>query len=312
MPRQPRTESGTGIFHVMMRGINHQNIFEDEEDNYQFINTLDRMRVRYDDEGNPCGSNCTYYAYCLMGNHFHLLIREREESVGETVKRIASSYVYYYNRKYGRDGHLFKERLTMSTSVTTRQCSSELGIVLAVPSVQVRARQRYGLLHGAAAVHTPEPTHEARAEPNSFELCLARRRKTTVNPVKAGIVERVKDYEYSSWGEFDGTVEPVFQICDVNIVLNRIPFKELEEWVNDPLDDDIQCLEIENKVYSKPSDDQVWLLIKEQTGATSSTAFQQLADEIKRNILKQLKDSGASHRQLERLTGVGRGLIQKL
>ena len=44
----------------MMRGINHQNIFEDEEDNYQFINTLDRMRVRYDDEGNPCGSNCTY------------------------------------------------------------------------------------------------------------------------------------------------------------------------------------------------------------------------------------------------------------
>ena len=110
MPRQARKESGTGIFHVMMRGINHQNIFEDEEDNYQFINTLDRMRVRYDDEGNPSGSNCTYYAYCLMSNHFHLLIREREESVGETVKRIASSYVYYYNRKYGRDGHLFKER----------------------------------------------------------------------------------------------------------------------------------------------------------------------------------------------------------
>ena len=108
MPRQPRTSSGTGIYHVMMRGINHQNIFEDEEDNYQFVNTLDRMRVRYDDEGTPCGSNCTYYAYCLMSNHFHLLIREREEKVGETIKRIASSYVYYYNRKYGRDGHLFK------------------------------------------------------------------------------------------------------------------------------------------------------------------------------------------------------------
>lgn len=52
MPRQPRTSSGTGIYHVMMRGINHQTVFEDEEDNYQFINTLDRMRVRYDDEGN--------------------------------------------------------------------------------------------------------------------------------------------------------------------------------------------------------------------------------------------------------------------
>lgn len=106
--------------------------------------------------------------------------------------------------------------------------------------------------------------------------------------------------------------QPVFQICDTQTVLNRIPYKELEEWVNDPLDDDVQCLEIEKKVFSKPSDDQVWLMIKEQTGATSSTTFQQLADEIKRSILKQLKDSGASHRQLERLTGVGRGLIQKL
>ena len=126
------------------------------------------------------------------------------------------------------------------------------------------------------------------------------------NPVKAGIVENVKDYEYSSWGEYDGAVEPVFQICDTRTVLNRIPFKDLEAWVNDPLDDDIQCLEIEKKVYSKPSDDQVWLQIKKQTGATSSAAFQQLADEIKRDILRQLKDS------LERLTGVGRGLIQKL
>ena len=162
MPRQARKESGTGIFHVMMRGINHQNIFEDEEDNYQFINTLDRMRVKYDDEGNPCGSNCTYYAYCLMSNHFHLLIREREEKVGETIKRIASSYVYYYNRKYGRDGHLFKERFKS------------------------------------------EPVNDMAY----FTVLL---RYIHQNPVKAGIVENVKDYEYSSWGEYDGTVEPVFR-----------------------------------------------------------------------------------------------------
>ena len=110
MPRRARIESGTGIFHVMMRGINHQNIFEDEEDCWQFINTLDRMRVRYNDEGKPCGTNCIYYAYCLMSNHIHLLIREREDTIGMAIKRIASSYVYYYNHKYSRDGHLFRER----------------------------------------------------------------------------------------------------------------------------------------------------------------------------------------------------------
>ena len=54
----------------------------------------------------------------------------------------------------------------------------------------------------------------------------------------------------------------------------------------------------------------MWHLIKEQTGTTSISAFQQLSDEIKRNILKLLKENGASHRQLERLTGVGRGLIE--
>ena len=73
---------------MMMRGINHQNIFEDAEDYYQFMTTLDRVRVQYDDLGLPCGTSCTIYAYCLMANHFHLLIREREETVGETVKRI--------------------------------------------------------------------------------------------------------------------------------------------------------------------------------------------------------------------------------
>ena len=84
MARQARKESSTGIFHVMMRGINHQNIFEEPEDYYQFIATLDRIRVHYDEDGSPSGINCTYYAYCLMSNHFHLLIREREERVGVT------------------------------------------------------------------------------------------------------------------------------------------------------------------------------------------------------------------------------------
>ena len=43
MPRRARQTSGTGIYHVMMRGINHQNIFEEQEDYYQFLNTLDMM-----------------------------------------------------------------------------------------------------------------------------------------------------------------------------------------------------------------------------------------------------------------------------
>ena len=52
MARQSRQSSGTGIYHVMMRGINHLNIFEEQEDYYQFLTTLDVMAQSYDPDGN--------------------------------------------------------------------------------------------------------------------------------------------------------------------------------------------------------------------------------------------------------------------
>ncbi len=263
MPRQARKSSDTGIYHVMMRGINHQNIFEDTEDYYQFVDILDKIRFQYDEQGLPCGTNCIYYAYCQMSNHFHLLIREREERVGESVKRIASSYVYYYNRKYGRDGHLFKERFKS------------------------------------------EPVNDM----DYFTILL---RYIHQNPVKAGIVSHVKDYEYSSWGEYDGTVEPEFQICNTSTVLNRIPYPELQALVNQPLKDDVNCLDIEDPSRVRPSDDQVWQMIREIANVTNASAFQQLADDIKKQTLLELKERQASLRQLERLTGIGKGVIHRI
>ena len=110
MPRQGRIQSGTGVYHVMMRGINHQRIFEDSEDHYTFLQCLRSAQEQYTPCGDRLPSTCHYYAYALMSNHFHLLLHAKDDTVGNIVKRIASSYVYYFNRKYGRDGHLFKER----------------------------------------------------------------------------------------------------------------------------------------------------------------------------------------------------------
>ena len=50
------------------------------------------------------------YAYCLMDNHIHLLIREGEESLATTMKRINASYAFYFNQRYQRVGHLFQDR----------------------------------------------------------------------------------------------------------------------------------------------------------------------------------------------------------
>ena len=68
----------------------------------------------------------------------------------------------------------------------------------------------------------------------------------------------------------------------------------------------INCLDMEDLPKSRPSDDQVLEYIKTATGVTNSSAFQQLKDGVRNEILKKLKGIGASHRQLERLTGTFR------
>ena len=176
--------------------------------------------------------------------------------MGETVKRIASSYVYYYNRKYGRDGHLFKERFKS------------------------------------------EPVNDMAY----FTVLL---RYIHQNPVKAGIVKLVKDYEFSSWGEFDGTIDSAFQICDTQTILNRKPFKDLAEWVNEPLADDICCLDNDNETPRlRLSDDQVWQRIIQLTGVSCSSDFQKLERPVRQESYLDDKQFGSIYADCEELVKI--------
>ena len=89
-------------------------------------------------------------------------------------------------------------------------------------------------------------------------------------------------------------------------------YNKLNDLVNIPLSDDVACLDIEDTSKGRPSDNQVMLLIKEKTGVTNSSAFQQLPEEIKRSALIELKGMRASLRQLERLTGIGKSMIFRM
>ena len=110
MPRTSREISGTGIYHVMLCGINKQDIFDDEDDFLHFIQILHSLVDRHDEQGACLPPYCTIYAYCLMSNHVHLLIREKEGAISETVKRVGVAYARYFNKKYERTGHLFQDR----------------------------------------------------------------------------------------------------------------------------------------------------------------------------------------------------------
>lgn len=92
MPRVRRALSSTGIYHIIVRGINKQNIFVENGDNERFIDTLAgyQNEIEYEIEYE-------IYAYCLMGNHVHLLMKEGNEEIGNTMRRIGISYAYWYN-----------------------------------------------------------------------------------------------------------------------------------------------------------------------------------------------------------------------
>ena len=71
MPRCAREKSGSGIYHIMLRGTNRQQIFLDQEDCIRFMETLMIYKEK---------SKIKVYGWCLMGNHVHLLLEEGNES----------------------------------------------------------------------------------------------------------------------------------------------------------------------------------------------------------------------------------------
>lgn len=85
----------------MLRGIDRMAIFREPEDYERFLSILRQCKM-------ICGFEL--FAWCLMENHVHLLIRAGKEPVATVIKRIGCRYVYWFNNKYDRIGHLFQDR----------------------------------------------------------------------------------------------------------------------------------------------------------------------------------------------------------
>lgn len=101
MPRQPRRASHSGYLHLIVRGNNKQVLFEEEADYRFFISRLGRYCRE---------TSIRISAYCLMENHVHLLVNDRQNNVSSMMKKLTVSYSAFYNQKYERCGHLFQGR----------------------------------------------------------------------------------------------------------------------------------------------------------------------------------------------------------
>lgn len=108
MARTARVKAASGIYHVVARGINKQDIFLDQKDSLFYLRNLRRLKDEV---------RCTVLGYCLMSNHVHLLLREggsADDATGLTrlMHRQGTVYAQWYNKKYGRVGHVFQGRFS--------------------------------------------------------------------------------------------------------------------------------------------------------------------------------------------------------
>lgn len=245
MPRQARKKSESGMYHIMLRGINRQVIFEDSEDSEVFLETIALYKAEF---------NCGIYAYCLMRNHVHLLIKIDEDKLQHFMRKVGAKYVYWYNWKYNRIGGLFQDR------------------------------------------YKSEPV-----EDDGYFLTVLR--YIHQNPIKAEICERVEDYKESSYNEY---INPKHnQLTDTGFALSTISKEQFIEFNKEANDD--KCLEISEII--RVNDNEAKAIIYEMSKCGNASEFHALPEEKRNVYLRELRSKGLSARQIERLTGISRGLV---
>jgi REP element-mobilizing transposase RayT len=101
MTRPWRIEFEGAYYHILSRGNERRNIFSDSDDRVSFLETLGKMSDRFEVE---------VYAYVLMDNHYHLLLKTNKPNISKSMQWFGTTYTRQYNIKHKRNGHLFQGR----------------------------------------------------------------------------------------------------------------------------------------------------------------------------------------------------------
>ena len=101
MPRSARIKETTAIYHVMARSISEFDLFPDKSDKEAFLDILQTLKEKL---------QFKVYGFCLMSNHYHMIIDSNGYDISKLMKSLNQRYVKYINRNYKRRGHLLAER----------------------------------------------------------------------------------------------------------------------------------------------------------------------------------------------------------
>ncbi len=252
MSRPPRILSETGLYHIIFRGLNRQNIFEEDKDYIKLLAILNDIKCEY---------KIQIYAYCLMTNHVHLFIKEKASGDIKTIMhKLLTRYVMSYNRKYQRSGSLIGNR------------------------------------------YKSEPI-----EDETYYLTLIR--YIHQNPVKAGIIDKLEKYIWSSYNDY---IKMENKLTDIKFGLSLLSedeeqavkeFKEFHEIMEDT------DFSISNT--KRLTDEQLKRRMIKIAGGIRPEEIALRSKSDRDCILALLRNKGFTIGQLERVTGISRGIITR-
>ena len=101
MPRKSRIDAPGALHHIIVRGIDRRRIFENDGDRDHFLSRLSDILTE---------TKTACYAWALIPNHFHLLLRTSDVSISTVMRRLLTGYALWFNKRHRRYGHLFQNR----------------------------------------------------------------------------------------------------------------------------------------------------------------------------------------------------------
>jgi len=264
MSRQARQFASSGIYHIVFRGVNHCHLFEAPDDFEKLLILLRAIKVELALE---------VYAYCLMSNHAHLIVKEK--SPGDIVlamRKLLGPYANWFNTKYERSGALIANRYKS-------ECIED---------------DRY-LLTLVRYIHQ--------------------------NPLTAGAARHIDGYRWSSYRDYyinncapnNCMSNNCTTLTDTDFVLGIFADKHEKALAEFAFYHET----LETRDYSNPekqtnNEEDVREIIIRLLGGKEPSSVCGLPRDERDSLLVLMRNQGLSIRQIERATGVSRGIVAKV
>ena len=124
MPRPLRVQAAGAVYHLMARGVRGAAIYTDADERTRFLELLDEACRRYDWQT---------FGYCLMGNHYHLVVRTKKPTLSRGMQWLNSCYARWFGDRHGYEGHVLFRRFHAVLVESDRQLVDTIRYVLRNP-----------------------------------------------------------------------------------------------------------------------------------------------------------------------------------